>query len=158
MAVVSGTVHSVETIKAADRDVLQAAIVYFTLSGTYAQADNAILSGVPTLIQNSRRNGRMQAAAAASRKTTPATIANPCQVSRMPAPDTNQTMRSPTNIGAAPPAPVVPSMTARASLWRCFRLAIHRPARSWRTPIVCERTCGCKCRPENGDPALDLRR
>lgn len=37
---------------------LQQALVLFTVSGTYAQADNGILSGVPTLIQNSRRNGK----------------------------------------------------------------------------------------------------
>jgi hypothetical protein len=58
MAVVSGTVHSVETIRANALDPHQVAHVLFTVSGTYAQADNGILSGVPTLIQNSRRNGK----------------------------------------------------------------------------------------------------
>lgn len=58
MAVTSGTVSSVETIKGDDRDPLQFAVVYFTMSGTYAQADNSILAGVPTLINNSRRNGK----------------------------------------------------------------------------------------------------
>lgn len=58
MPITLGTVHSVETIKANDRDPLQFAAVYFTLSGTYAQGDNSELENVATLIQNSRRNGR----------------------------------------------------------------------------------------------------
>lgn len=59
MAVTSGTVHSVATLKDNDLvDGIKVALVLFTMSGTYAQADNSILSGVPTLIQNSRRNGK----------------------------------------------------------------------------------------------------
>lgn len=58
MAVVSGTVSSVDTVRADSVDALNWALVLFTVSGTYAQADNGILSGVPTLIQNSRRNGK----------------------------------------------------------------------------------------------------
>lgn len=58
MAVVSGTVHSVDTLVSSAVGPIQVARVQFTLSGTYAQADNGILSGVPTLIQNSRRNGK----------------------------------------------------------------------------------------------------
>lgn len=61
MAVVSGTVHSVDTIDAgaAGTDAgIQIARIKFTVSGTYAQADNGILSGIPTLIANSRRNGK----------------------------------------------------------------------------------------------------
>lgn len=59
MAVVSGTVHSVRTMESGAWDPdYQLAEVLFTVSGTYAQADNAILAGVPTLIQNSRRNGK----------------------------------------------------------------------------------------------------
>lgn len=59
MAVTSGTVHSVHIKKAPDSvDSLGKALVLFTLSGTYAQVDNSILSGVPTLIQNSVRNGK----------------------------------------------------------------------------------------------------
>ena len=58
MAVTSGTVHSVAVLKDdALNDKIKVALVLFTMSGTYAQADNSILSGVPTLIQNSRRNG-----------------------------------------------------------------------------------------------------
>ena len=59
MAVVSGTITSVMTVKA-DRDEtpLQVALVLFTLSGTYAQADNAQLLAVDAAIQNSRRNGK----------------------------------------------------------------------------------------------------
>jgi hypothetical protein len=58
MAVVSGTVHGVQTLKSDSVQALQVAEVLFTVSGTYAQGDNGILSGVPTLIQNSRRNGK----------------------------------------------------------------------------------------------------
>ncbi len=63
MAVTSGTVHSVSTLRGdvagpALDESLQIALVLFTMSGTYAQGDNSILSGVPTLIQNSRRNGK----------------------------------------------------------------------------------------------------
>lgn len=58
MAVVSGTVHAVRTLEGGAWDAgYQLAEVLFTVSGTYAQADNGILAGVPTLIQNSRRNG-----------------------------------------------------------------------------------------------------
>ena len=60
MAVVSGTVHTVNTMEGYGGSVssLQIAQILFTVSGTYAQADNGILSGVGTLIQNSRRNGK----------------------------------------------------------------------------------------------------
>lgn len=59
MAVTSGTVHSVHILKAPDSvDSLGKALVLFTMSGTYAQADDSILEGVPTLIQNSVRNGK----------------------------------------------------------------------------------------------------
>ncbi len=58
MAVVSGTVWSVDTLDSVATGQVQLARVKFTLSGTYAQADNAQLQAVPTLIQNSRRNGR----------------------------------------------------------------------------------------------------
>lgn len=58
MAVVSGTVHSVHTLKPDAVGKVQLAEVLFTVSGTYAQADNGQLLTVPTLIQNSRRNGK----------------------------------------------------------------------------------------------------
>jgi hypothetical protein len=58
MAVVNGTVHSVETIRAANIDPMQFAAVYFTMAGTYAQADNGLLVGVAALIAASRRNGK----------------------------------------------------------------------------------------------------
>ncbi|MGK3981321.1 hypothetical protein WMF38_57520 [Sorangium sp. So ce118] len=60
MAVVSGTVTNVTTLEgfAGSVQTLQVAQVLFTLSGTYAQADNGILSSVNTAIQNSRRNGK----------------------------------------------------------------------------------------------------
>lgn len=58
MAVTTGTVYSVETIKANDRDPVQWAVVYFTMSGTYNQTDNSSLVGVAALIQASRRNGK----------------------------------------------------------------------------------------------------
>lgn len=59
MAVVTGTVHSVQTLKADYAQRVQLAEVLFTITaGTYAQADNGILAGVAALIQNSRRNGK----------------------------------------------------------------------------------------------------
>lgn len=58
MAAVTGTVHSVQTLRADFAQRVQLAEVLFTLAGTYAAADNGILSGVAALIQNSRRNGK----------------------------------------------------------------------------------------------------
>lgn len=60
MAVVSGTVTNVVTLGGFGGSVqtLQVAQVLFTLTGTYAQADNGILSAVNTAIQDSRRNGK----------------------------------------------------------------------------------------------------
>lgn len=58
MAVTSGTVWSVQTIKSDAVSLLQIAEVLFTMSGTYDQSANSQLLGVPTLIQNSRRNGK----------------------------------------------------------------------------------------------------
>jgi hypothetical protein len=58
MAVTSGTVHSVDTLISESVSGLQVARVLFTMSGTYAQADNSILSDVDDLINNSRRNGK----------------------------------------------------------------------------------------------------
>jgi len=63
MAVVNGTVHSVHTMKSdyiGSAVPVQIAEVLFTLptASTYAQADNAQLQGIATLIQNSRRNGK----------------------------------------------------------------------------------------------------
>lgn len=60
MAVSNATVHSVQTLKADYAQSVQLAEVLFTIATTetYAQANNAILSGVATLIQNSRRNGK----------------------------------------------------------------------------------------------------
>jgi len=83
MAVVSGTVHSVQTIKsdyigALTAGSVQLAEILFTVSGTYAQADNGILTGVAALIQGSRRNGKTAnllgvcTSQAASKATDPA--------------------------------------------------------------------------------------
>jgi hypothetical protein len=60
MAVVSGTVHSVSTIERYGGSVsnLQIAEILFTVSGTYAQADDGILEDVDGLISASRRNGK----------------------------------------------------------------------------------------------------
>ena len=58
MAAVTGTVHSVHTLKSDMVGPIQLAEVLFTVAGTYAQADNGILAGVAALIQNSRRNGK----------------------------------------------------------------------------------------------------
>lgn len=60
MTVLSGTIHSVETVPgyAGSVGALQLANVLFTVSGTYVQNDNAILTGVAALISASRRNGK----------------------------------------------------------------------------------------------------
>lgn len=59
MAVVNATVLSVRTIEGgAFNPDLQVAEITFALSGTYAQADNAAISGAAAAIQNSRRNGK----------------------------------------------------------------------------------------------------
>jgi hypothetical protein len=60
MALTTGTVWpaDVETIRGADSSDLQFARVLFSMSGTYDQSANSSLVGVPTLIQNSRRNGK----------------------------------------------------------------------------------------------------
>lgn len=58
MAAVTGTVHSVHTLKSDFSSPVQLAEVLFTISGTYSGAsDNGIITGVATLIANSRRNG-----------------------------------------------------------------------------------------------------
>lgn len=64
MAVTSGTVHSVHTLKSnflgggSAVPTVQLAEILFTVSGTYAQADNSILTGIAALITASRRNGK----------------------------------------------------------------------------------------------------
>lgn len=58
MAVVDGTVLSTEILKGEARDPLQFEILYFSLSGTYAQADNARLVDVASVIKNARRDGK----------------------------------------------------------------------------------------------------
>jgi hypothetical protein len=72
MALTSGTVWSVDTLKSSSVSRLQVAEVLFTMSGTYDQASNSSLVGVPTLIQNSRRNGKTVSLVAAM-PGTPAT-------------------------------------------------------------------------------------
>lgn len=60
MAVTSGTVHTVDTLDSLAGQVgtLNVARILFTMSGTYAQADDSILTGVAALISASRRNGK----------------------------------------------------------------------------------------------------
>jgi hypothetical protein len=58
MAAVTATNPQVQTLKSRAISPFQLAVIFFNLTGTYAQADNAIITGVPTLIANSRRNGR----------------------------------------------------------------------------------------------------
>jgi hypothetical protein len=82
MAVSNATVYSVQTLRADFAQSVQLAEVLFTIATTetYAQANNAILSGVPTLIQNSRRNGKtvtmvgVCTSQAASKQSNPASI------------------------------------------------------------------------------------
>lgn len=58
MAAVTGTAVEVHTIKSDAVSAIQIAEVVFTVSGTYAAADDGEILTVPTLIQNSRRNGK----------------------------------------------------------------------------------------------------
>src|SRR6185369_181131 len=58
MALTSGTVYSVETLRPNITDPYQVAHILFTMSGTYDQSANSSLVGVAALIQNSRRNGK----------------------------------------------------------------------------------------------------
>ena len=59
MAVTTGTVWSVDTVKPAnDETPLQAARVLFNISGTYAQASGSQLLAVDAAISASRRNGK----------------------------------------------------------------------------------------------------
>lgn len=59
MAVVQGTVHSVQTLACDNhRDMMELVQILFTVSGTYAQADNAELASLAALIKSTRRNGR----------------------------------------------------------------------------------------------------
>jgi len=75
MAVTSGTVHSVRTREADALSPLQIAEILFTMSGTYAQADDSILTGVGALISASRRNGKTVTLVDCMR-STPATKAS----------------------------------------------------------------------------------
>lgn len=61
MAVTSGTVTGIKTIRGANYtpDGIECCLVQFTMSGTYAQADDSILSAVPTAIEDIRRDGRV---------------------------------------------------------------------------------------------------
>lgn len=80
MAAVTGTVHSVQTVKSDFDQPVQVAEVLFYLSGTYAQADNGILAGVADLIEASRRNGKqvtmvgVSVSQAASKESSPASF------------------------------------------------------------------------------------
>jgi hypothetical protein len=58
MTVTSGTISTVDTLISSAVSPLQVARLNFTMSGTYAQGDNSILTGVAALIAASRRNGR----------------------------------------------------------------------------------------------------
>jgi len=75
MALTSGTVWSVVTKKSDAVSGLQEADVLFTMSGTYDQSANSSLVGVPTLIQNSRRNGKTVTMVSVA-ASTPATKAS----------------------------------------------------------------------------------
>lgn len=58
MATLSGTLPQVDTLVSNSVGPAQVARIKFNVAGTYVQADDAKLVGVPTLIQNSRRNGK----------------------------------------------------------------------------------------------------
>jgi hypothetical protein len=58
MAVVEGTVHTVNTLVSDSVGGLQVAAIKFTVAGTYDQSDDGILEDIADLIQGSRRNGK----------------------------------------------------------------------------------------------------
>lgn len=59
MAVTSGTITNIATVKAdTASDTLQHAVVLFTMTGTYAQADNSTVAAVGAAITAQRRNGK----------------------------------------------------------------------------------------------------
>lgn len=58
MTVVTGSITNVRTVLSDSISPLQVAEVTFTLSGTYAQADDGIIEDVDGAIQSSRRNGK----------------------------------------------------------------------------------------------------
>jgi hypothetical protein len=62
MAVVSGTITNIQEVRAAvntpGSSDLQMALVLFTVSGTYAQADDGSIAGVGAAISAARRNGK----------------------------------------------------------------------------------------------------
>ncbi len=58
MAVTSGTIKNINTVKADAVTPLQCAEVLFTMTGTYNQSDDSILSDVSGAIESARRNGK----------------------------------------------------------------------------------------------------
>ena len=58
MAVTYGTITNISTVKANAVTPYQVAEVLFTMTGTYAQADDSQLSAVGVAISNARRNGK----------------------------------------------------------------------------------------------------
>ncbi len=59
MAVLSGTVANIHAVEGLNFDPAYKVVeVLFTIAGTYAAGDGGKLTLVPTLIQNSRRNGK----------------------------------------------------------------------------------------------------
>lgn len=80
MAVTNGTIHSVVCKKSSAVSPLQECDVLFTMSGTYAQADNSALVGVPTLIQNSRRNGKTVTMVSVAVSTPATKTSNPATI------------------------------------------------------------------------------
>lgn len=58
MPLIQGTVQNVRIDKQDERDPVRVAEVTFTVAGVYDQAAGIQLANVPTLIQNSVRNGK----------------------------------------------------------------------------------------------------
>ena len=58
MAAVLAVNPQSQTVKSRATQPLQHVALFFNLTGTYAQADNVSIVGVPTLIANARRNAR----------------------------------------------------------------------------------------------------
>ncbi len=59
MAVLAGSIQNIHAVEGLSWDPgIQYVEIVFTLGGTYVQAENAILSAIPTAIAASRRNGK----------------------------------------------------------------------------------------------------
>lgn len=80
MAITNGAGFSVDTLKGPSLSRLQVAEVLFTATGTYDNTAHATLLAVPTLIQNSRNNGKTVTLVGAMCGTPATNLATPTTI------------------------------------------------------------------------------